>query len=26
MFIIVIVISLEHCSGMRRYWFVWVQV
>jgi len=26
MFIIVIVISLEHCSGVRRYWFVLVQV
>jgi len=26
MFIIVIVISLEHCTGVRRYWFVQVQV
>jgi len=26
MFIIVIVISLEHCTGARRYWFVQVQV
>ena len=26
MFIIVIVISLEHCTGIRRYWFVQVQV
>jgi len=24
-FIIVIVISLEHCTGVRRYWFVQVQ-
>jgi len=24
--IIVIVISLEHCTGVRRYWFVEVQV
>ena len=24
MFIIVIVISLEHCTGVRRYWFVQV--
>jgi len=24
--IIVIVISLEHCTGIRRYWFVQVQV
>jgi len=22
MLIIVIVISLEHCTGVRRYWFV----
>ena len=26
MFIIVIVISLEHCTGVRRYWFIQVQV
>jgi len=26
MFIIIIVISLEHCAGVRRYWFVQVQV
>jgi len=26
MFIIVTVISLEHCTGVRRYWFVQVQV
>ena len=26
MFIIVIVISLKHCTGVRRYWFVQVQV
>ena len=26
MFIIVIVISLEHCTGVRRCWFVQVQV
>ena len=26
MFIIVIVISLEHYTGVRRYWFVQVQV
>ena len=26
MFIIVIVISLEHGTGVRRYWFVQVQV
>ena len=26
MLIIVIVISLEHCTGVRRYWFVQVQV
>ena len=26
MFIIVIVISLEHFTGVRRYWFVQVQV
>ena len=26
MFIIVIVISLEHCTGVRRSWFVQVQV
>jgi len=26
MFIIVIVISLEHCTGVSRYWFVQVQV
>ena len=26
MFIIVIVISLEHCTGVRRYWFVQIQV
>ena len=26
MFIIVIVISLEHCTGVRRYWFVNVHV
>ena len=26
MFIIVIVISLEHCTGVRRYWFVQFQV
>ena len=26
MFIIVIVISLEHCTGVRRYWFVQVPV
>ena len=26
MFIIVTVISLEHCTGIRRYWFVQVQV
>jgi len=26
MFIIVIVISLEHCTDVRRYWFVQVQV
>jgi len=26
MFIIAIVISLEHCTGVRRYWFVQVQV
>jgi len=26
MFIIVIVMSLEHCTGVRRYWFVQVQV
>jgi len=26
MFIIVIVISLEHCTGVRHYWFVQVQV
>jgi len=26
LFIIVIVISLEHCTGVRRYWFVQVQV
>jgi len=26
MFIIVIVISLEYCTGVRRYWFVQVQV
>jgi len=26
MFIIVIVISLEHCTGVRRYWFTQVQV
>ena len=26
MFIVVIVISLEHCTGVRRYWFVQVQV
>jgi len=26
MFIIVIVISLEHCTGLKRYWFVQVQV
>ena len=26
MFIIVIVISLEHCTGVRQYWFVQVQV
>jgi len=26
MFIIVIVISLEHCTGIRRYWFDQVQV
>ena len=26
MFIIVIVISSEHCTGVRRYWFVQVQV
>jgi len=26
MFIIVIVILLEHCTGVRRYWFVQVQV
>ena len=25
-FIIVIVISLEHCTGVRRYWFVHVEV
>jgi len=25
-FIIVIVISLEHCAGVRRYWFVQVPV
>jgi len=25
MFTIVIVISLEHCRGVRRYWFVQVQ-
>jgi len=25
-FIIVIVISLEHCTGVRRDWFVQVQV
>ena len=25
MFIIVIVISLEHCTGVRRYWFVQVK-
>jgi len=24
--IIVIVISLEHCTGVRRYWYVQVQV
>jgi len=24
--IIVIVIALEHCTGVRRYWFVEVQV
>jgi len=26
MFIMVIVISLEHCTCVRRYWFVQVQV
>jgi len=26
MFIIVIVISLEHCTTHSRYWFVQVQV
>jgi len=26
MVIIVIVILLEHCTGVRRYWFVQVQV
>jgi len=26
MFIIVIVISLEHCTGVRHYWFVQVEV
>ena len=26
MFIIVIAISLEHCTGVRRYWYVQVQV
>jgi len=26
MLIIVIVISLEHCTGVRSYWFVEVQV
>jgi len=26
MFIIVIVISLEHCTGVRCYWFAQVQV
>jgi len=26
MFIIVIAISLEHCTGIKRYWFVQVQV
>ena len=26
MFIIVIVISLDHYTGVRRYWFVQVQV
>jgi len=26
MFIIVIVIFLEHCMGVMRYWFVQVQV
>ena len=26
MFIIVIVISLEHCTGVRRYWSVQVHV
>jgi len=25
MFIIVIVISLEHCTGVRHYWFVQVE-
>jgi len=25
MFYIVIVISLEHCTGVRRYWFVQVK-
>jgi len=25
-FIIVIVISLEHCTGVRRYWFGQAQV
>ena len=26
MLTIVIVISLEHCTGVRHYWFVQVQV
>jgi len=26
MFIIVTVISLEHCTGVKRYWFAQVQV
>jgi len=26
MFIIVTVISLEHCTGVKHYWFVQVQV
>ena len=26
MFIIVIVISLEHCTGLSRYWIIQVQV
>ena len=26
MLVMVIVISLEHCTGVKRYWFVQVQV